>query len=295
VHVFFFGLGYSSLATVRWLGSLVSGQMTISGTVRTEKKAEILRAEGISAHLFDGTRPSGAIQNDLGRATHVFFSAAPGPQGDPALNHHRTDLERSDALQWLGYFSTVGVYGDAGGNWINETAPLNPSSERSIWRVGAEFAMAELAARQKVPLAILRLSGIYGPGRSAFDKLRANTARRIVRPGQVFNRVHVNDIGHLSAHAALNRVAGIYNITDDEPAPPQDLVAHAAKLADLPLPPEIPFDEAELGPMARSFYCDNKRVSNRAIKHALGLDLIHPTYREGLAAIFAGEQAGMRK
>jgi nucleoside-diphosphate-sugar epimerase len=293
VRLFVFGLGYSATATALWLEKNNAGPVAISGTVRSGEKIEAARTAGMSVHLFDGASPGKTLTDDLAAATHVLFSAPPDHEGDPALFHHGADLERSAALQWLGYFSTVGVYGDAGGDWIDETAPLHPSNERAAWRITAEKAMAGLAADKALPLAILRLAGIYGPRRSAFDRLRAGTARRIIRPGQVFNRIHVDDIARLTASAAMNATAGTFNVSDDEPAPPQDLVAHAARLGGFDLPPEVSFETADLSDMARSFYSDNKRVSNRTIKRELGLELVHPTYREGLTAIFNAERGAL--
>ena len=207
-------------------------------------------------------------------------------RGDPAINLHRGDLDRATGLEWLCYFSTVGVYGDFGGEWVDETSPTQPVNKRSRQRVEIEQVWRDYAASRGVPLMILRLAGIYGPGRSSFDKLREGTARRIVKPNQVFNRIHVEDIGRVTALAAQRKLAGTFNLADDEPAPPQDLVAYAARLMGVAVPPAIPFDEAQMTEMARSFYSDNKRVSNKAIKAALGLELLYPNYRIGLDAIF---------
>jgi nucleoside-diphosphate-sugar epimerase len=226
----------------------------------------------------------------LRAATHVVFSIPPGAGGDPALVHHPADLDAAENLQWLCYYSTVGVYGDFGGAWIDEGAPLVPRNERSDRRVAAEQAWRDYAATRGVPLAILRLAGIYGPGRSVFDKLREGTAHRINKPGQVFNRIHVADIGRITALSAEARLEGTYNLADDEPAPPQDLVSYGATLMGVEPPPEVPFATAELTPMQRSFYADNKRVSNRAIKSALGIELLYPNYRVGLDAIWEEEQ-----
>ena len=269
----------------------MSGQYAdIGGTVRTAEKAGVLRAEGLDAHVFDGTRPGATLGPSLRQASHVVLSIAPGPDGDPALLHHRADLDAAENLQWLCYYSTVGVYGDFGGAWIDETAPLVPRNDRSDRRVLAESAWRDYARQRGVPLTILRLAGIYGPGRSTFDKLRDGTARRVIKPGQVFNRIHVEDIGRVTALAAEARLDGTFNLADDEPAPPQDLVTHAAALMGIEPPPEIPFDAADFTPMQRSFYADNKRVSNAAIKQALGIELLYPNYRDSLAAIFESEK-----
>jgi nucleoside-diphosphate-sugar epimerase len=194
-------------------------------------------------------------------------------------------LDAAADLEWLCYYSTVGVYGDFGGRWVDESAPTRPVNARSKLRVAVEQQWRDYAGARGVPLMILRLAGIYGPGRSAFDKLRDGTARRIVKPNQVFNRIHVDDIGRVTQLAARQRLAGTFNLSDDEPAPPQDLVTHAAKLLGVEPPAEVAFETAQMTEMARSFYADNKRVSSAAIKQALGIELLYPTYREGLAAI----------
>jgi nucleoside-diphosphate-sugar epimerase len=289
MNAFFFGLGFS--ATQASMRMLTSGQYAdIGGTVRTAEKAQLLRAKGLKAHVFDGTRRGETLGPDLQAASHVVLSIAPGADGDPALIQHRDDLDAAEDLQWLCYYSTVGVYGDFGGDWIDESAPLVPRNERSDRRVLAEQAWRDYAKARDVPLAILRLAGIYGSGRSTFDKLRDGSARRVIKPGQVFNRIHVEDIGRVTALAAQARLDGTFNLADDEPAPPQDLVTHAAAMMGVEAPPALPFDEADMNPMQRSFYADNKRVSNAAIKKALGIELLYPNYRAGLAAIWEAEQ-----
>ncbi|MDB5612502.1 MAG: NAD(P)-dependent oxidoreductase [Devosia sp.] len=285
MRAFFFGLGYSSTAAAQTMRT-GSQTVNISGTVRTPEKAERLTAKGISAHVFDGTAPGATLGPDLRQATHVILSIAPGEEGDPALVHHRADLDAAENLEWLCYYSTVGVYGDFGGDWIDESAPLVPRNDRSDRRVLAEQAWRDYAAERGVKLAILRLAGIYGPGRSTFDKLADGTARRVIKPGQVFNRIHVEDIARVTMLAAEARLDGTFNMADDEPAPPQDLVTYAAGLMGIEPPPEIPFEDAQFTPMQRSFYADNKRVSNAAIKQALGIELLHPNYRESLTAIW---------
>jgi len=285
--VFFFGLGYSALATARSIHRLIDTDVPIAGTTRSEESVEALADSPYHLHLFDGTAPGATLSTDLHKATHVVLSIPPDANGDPAFNWHKADLDAAKNLEWLCYYSTVGVYGDFGGAWVDENAPTNPVNFRSVWRVAAENAWRSYARERGVPLLILRLAGIYGPGRSAFDKLRDGNARRIVKPGQVFNRIHVEDIGRVTTLAARRKLAGTFNLADDEPAPPQDLVTYAAKMMAIDPPPEIAFDKAEMTEMARSFYSDNKRVSNAAIKQALAVDLLYPTYREGLHAIFA--------
>ena len=284
--VFFFGMGYSSRATARALHELRDPDIPIAGTTRSAEGAEAFADSNYRIHVFDGEVPGSTLSEDLRQATHVILSIPPDERGDPALNFHRADLDAARNLQWIGYFSTVGVYGDFGGQWIDETAPTRPVNPRSKQRVEAEQAWRDYAEARGVPLFIERLAGIYGPGRSAFDKLREGTARRIVKPGQVFNRIHVEDIGRITALAALQKLAGTYNLTDTEPAPPQDLVTYAAEKMGVAAPPDTPFETAKMTEMARSFYSDNKRVSSKRILAALNTTLTYPTYREGLDAIW---------
>ena len=285
--VFIFGMGYSSEAAARALHRSRDPDIPIFGTTREPTNVS---TEARRLHVFNGTAPGATLGPDVARATHVIVSIPPDANGDPVLRHHRANIAAAENLEWLCYFSTVGVYGDAGGAWVEETAATDPGNARSRQRLEAEAEWRAFAARRGVPLLILRLAGIYGPGRSAFDRLRDGTARRIVKPGQVFNRIHVEDIGRVTALAALARLGGTFNLADDAPGPPQDVIARAAQLLGITPPPAVPFETAEMTPMARSFYADNKRVSNAAIKSALGIELLYPTYREGLAAILANEK-----
>lgn len=287
MRAFFFGLGFSSQRAAAAMRN--AGFNGVGGTVRSADKAERLRHAGVDAVLFDGSSPSRAVAAALGQASHVIQSIAPNEIGDPALLHHRDDLETAEKLEWLCYYSTVGVYGDFDGDWIDETAPLVPRNMRSDRRVLAEQAWRDFAKARGVPLTILRLAGIYGPGRSTFDKLREGTSRRVIKPGQVFNRIHVDDIARVSALAAAARLDGTFNLADDEPAPPQDVIEYAARMIDLPVPPDLPFETADMTAMQRSFYRDNKRVSNHRIKQALGIDLLYPNYRAGLQQILESE------
>ena len=290
MRAFFFGLGFSSQRAAQVMHQ--TGQFVDTlGTVRTAHKANTLTGCYHRALVFDGTTPGPDVGPALKSGiTHVILSIAPDAEGDPVLRHHRADLDAAADLQWLCYYSTVGVYGDFGGEWIDETAPLVPRNMRSDYRVLAEQQWRDYAAERGVPLAILRLAGIYGPGRSSFDKLREGNARRIIKPGQVFNRIHVEDIARVTLLAAQQRLDGIFNMADDEPAPPQDVIAHAARLIGMDVPPDLPFETAAMTPMQKSFYRDNKRVSNQAIKAALGIDMLYPTYREGLAQVLENEK-----
>lgn len=281
-RLFVFGCGYSASAFVAALDpGLLAGV-----TTRSADKAASMAEKGWKPLLFGGTAAgTDEIEAALGQTTHLLVSIAPGEAGDPVLSAYRdTVLSRMPKLAWIGYLSTVGVYGDHGGAWVDETTPVKPVSQRSLERVEAEDGWTDLAARRGVPLAILRLSGIYGPGRNAFVNLAEGKARRLVKPGQVFNRIHVDDIAGALALLAGQRIGGIFNVTDDEPAPPQDVVEHAAWLVGLPVPPAVDFDTATLSPMARSFYGENKRVSNAVMKRT-GYTFRYPTYREALAAL----------
>lgn len=290
MRAFFFGLGFSARQAAQFLQQN-SEFSASSGTVRSVEKAASLAHFYHRALIFDGTQKGPDVGPALKTGiSHVISSIAPDAAGDPVLRHHRADLDAAQDLQWLCYYSTVGVYGDFGGAWIDESAPLVPRNMRSDLRVLAEQEWRDYAAERGVPLCILRLAGIYGPGRSTFDKLRAGSARRIVKPGQVFNRIHVADIARVTGLAAERRLAGTFNLADDEPAPPQDVIALAAGMLGIDVPPDLPFETAEMSAMQKSFYRDNKRVSNRAIKQALGIDMLHPTYRDGLAAILKDEQ-----
>lgn len=285
MRAFFFGLGYSSQASAQLLAK--SGEFVDTpGTVRTTDKANTLTQKGLSAVVFDGTAPGPDVGAALRESTHVVVSIAPDEAGDVVLRHHRGDLDAMPDLQWLCYYSTVGVYGDFDGAWIDESAPLSPRNLRSGVRASAEEEWIDYARARGVPLCILRLAGIYGPGRSSFDKLADGTARRVIKPGQVFNRIHVEDIARVTMLAAERRLDGSFNLADDAPGPPQDLITYAAQKMGVEPPPEIDFDTAEMTPMARSFYRDNKRVSNKAIKTALGVELLYPNYQAGLDAIW---------
>ncbi|CUA94103.1 SDR family oxidoreductase [Pannonibacter indicus] len=278
MRLFIFGVGYSSKAFVERIRHRCSW---IGGTTRSQAKAEQLKALGVEPFLFDGTQPGKGIREALAGATHVLQSIAPDEAGDPVLTHHGADVA-AGRPQWIGYLSTVGVYGDHDGAWVDEDTPCRPVSRRSVQRVEAETAWLEFAAKEDLPVQIFRLSGIYGPGRNALVNLRNGTARRLVKPGQVFNRVRVEDIaGALEASLAEPKTR-IYNVTDDEPAPPQDVVTYAARILGVQPPPEQDFETAELSPMARSFYGENKRVSNARIKRELGFEFSYANYRESL-------------
>jgi nucleoside-diphosphate-sugar epimerase len=285
--LFCFGLGYSAQRVAQ---RLAAEGWTVAGTATTREGADAITAAGYDAFAFDGSVPAPGITAALADSTHILVSAPPDADGDPVLRQHRGDIERANGLKWIGYLSTVGVYGDRGGAWIDESAETDATSARGRRRVAAEQAWLQLAKDRDVRLQIFRLAGIYGPGRSAIEKLREGTAHRIVKPGQVFNRIHVDDIAtSVCAGIAGRGTTNAYNVADDEPAPPQDVIVFAAGLLHMPPPPEVPFTEAQLSPMAASFYADNKRISNARLRQELGVALKFPTYREGLRAILGGE------
>jgi nucleoside-diphosphate-sugar epimerase len=273
------GHGYSARALARLL--LADGWRVI-GTTRSADKAEALRTQGIEAVVWPGTD----LRPLLAEASHLLSSVAPAPEGDPVLAEIGEDLRRADHLQWAGYLSTTGVYGDHAGGWVDEETPLAPSTKRGRMRMQAEADWQALG----LPLHIFRLAGIYGPGRGPFAKVRAGTARRIIKQGQVFSRIHVEDIAQvLAASIARPNPGGIYNVCDDDPAPPEAVIGYAAELLGLPLPPAEDFETAELTPMARSFYAESKRVSNARIKSELGVELRFPDYRAGLRSLLNDE------
>ena len=282
MRLFVFGLGYSADAFVRRVSSRC---VTITATTRSEEKAARLAERGIVPVLFDGAAPSEAVREALADATHVLVSIAPGEAGDPVLTHHAADLAAARP-NWVGYLSTVGVYGNHDGGWVDEETPCRPVSRRSRQRIEAEEAWLAFAVEHDVPVQIFRLSGIYGPGRNTFMNFEKGTARRLIKPGQVFNRIHVEDIaGALEAAIDAAPTTRIFNVTDDEPAPPQDVITYAAKLLGVAPPPEQDFETADLSPMARSFYGENKRVSNERVKRELGYTFRYPDYRTALDAL----------
>tara|TARA_R110000751_G_scaffold91437_1_gene179485 strand:+ start:385 stop:1236 length:852 start_codon:yes stop_codon:yes gene_type:complete len=272
-----FGHGYSAQALA---AALIPQGWRVIGTTRTAEKAEAIAATGVEPLVW----PGGDAMPALAEATHVLISAGPTADGDPVLNELREAIaSKAAALEWLGYLSTTGVYGDHAGDWVDEETPLTPTTKRGQMRKDAEEAWRAIPG---LPLHIFRLAGIYGPGRGPFEKVRQGTARRIIKQGQVFSRTHVEDIAQVLAASIARPAPGTaYNVCDDDPAPPQEVIAHAATLLGLPVPPAIPIEQAEMTPMARSFYAESKRVRNERIKTALGVRLRYPTYREGLAAL----------
>ena len=286
-HLVAIGFGYAA----RRLARLLSPEgWQVTGTSRTADGVQDIEKAGYRGALFSGEAGdvTAELMAAIEGATHLLVSAPPTADGDPVLAALGDRLAALESLCWVGYFSTVGVYGDTGGGWVDETSPLAPTGERGRRRLAAETAWLAWGAQCQKPVNCLRLPGIYGPGRSPLERVRGPNARRIIKPGQVFNRIHVDDIAGAVRHImTLTDAAahGAINITDNLPAPPQDVLVHAAGLLGIEAPPEVCFEDADLSPMARSFYSENKRVSNDLLTRRLGYDLIYPTYREGLAAL----------
>ncbi|MFN3609738.1 MAG: SDR family oxidoreductase [Hyphomonas sp.] len=274
--LFVFGLGYSAQQLA---SRLLAAGWQVAGTVRSQEKAAALRSRGIDARVWSGEGPV-----EVSEGAHWLVTLPPGKEGCPAAQSVRKWPGMAESVTYL---STTGVYGDLNGGWVTEWSPVNPGSARGAARVKAE---GQWLARTGGRARLVRLPGIYGPGRSAFDRLREGTAQRIVKPGQVFSRIHVDDIASgLEALMQRPEATGVFHLCDELPAPPQDVITCAAELLGIQPPPEIPFEAADLSPMAASFYAECKRVSNARAKAALGWTPAYPTYKEGLAAILAAE------
>jgi nucleoside-diphosphate-sugar epimerase len=277
-HLLCFGFGFSARALAARLDKRV---WKISATSRDAGGIAEINAQGFHGLPFDSTLQ--IVPN----VTHLLVSAPPNENGDPVLRLFQTQLQRlSNQLKWVGYLSTTGVYGDRGGDWVDEESPLEPTTARGQRRLEAERSWLRLHSEFSLPVHLFRLAGIYGPGRNTLLNLRDGSAKRIIKPGQIFSRIHVQDIaGVLAASIAKPNPGRTYNVCDDEPCPPQEVVAYAADLLGLPQPPKIPFEQANLSPMAKSFYADSKKVSNRRLKIELGYKLLYPNYRDGLRAL----------
>jgi nucleoside-diphosphate-sugar epimerase len=283
--LFCFGLGFSALHLAR---RLQQAGWTVEGTCRTAEQQQRLKAQGLVAHLFGRDKPLADPEAAIHDATHILNSIPPDAEVDPVYAEYGTEIAHLHRLRWFGYLSTTGVYGDRGGDWVDEDSDFKPSGERGRRRVVAEAEWVSLLPNCGLPVHIFRLAGIYGPGRSAIDSLRDGTAKRIVKPGQVFSRIHVDDIATvLMASMARPNPGAVYNVCDDNPAPPDEVIAYAAELLGVEPPPAVPYEKAEMSEMARSFYADNKRVRNNRIKEELGVRLKYPNYRAGLQAILA--------
>lgn len=287
-RLFVFGLGYTARV---FADALRAEDWRVAGTCRGEERRAELAAQGIEAFLFDRDRPLEDAAAALDGTTHLLVSVPPDTKGDPVLDQHAQALADLRTLDWGGYLSTTGVYGDTKGEWVGEAAWLRPTSDRQKRRVEAERGWLNLYRQYGVPMHVFRLAGIYGPGRSALDNVRDGSAKRVDKPGQVFSRIHVEDIaGVLRASMAQPNLGAVYNVADDRPTPSHEVVAYACELLGVEPPPLIPFEEADLSPMAASFYADCRRVKNDRIKRQLGVTLKYPDYRAGLDAQFADEK-----
>jgi nucleoside-diphosphate-sugar epimerase len=286
-----FGLGYSAQHFVEIFGQKFDRTV---GTVRSPERAAALNAPPsgrLTALIFDGSVATPDLRSVIAEADAALVSVPPDENGDPVLCAWGDILAHAQRLRSVVYLSTIGVYGDRGGAWVDEATPPQPGAARSRERLAAEQAWLELGARQNIAVAILRLAGIYGPGQNALVQIARGTARRIIKPGQVFNRIHVGDISQAIDAAFARRASGIFNVADDEPTPPADPIAFAAQLMGVAPPPEIPFEQAapSMSPMALSFWQECRRVKNDKLKRELGVSLRYPTYREGLRALFEAQ------
>jgi nucleoside-diphosphate-sugar epimerase len=286
LRIFFFGLGYCARRLIQrepWIEA--------SGTARAADSVVALRREGVEAYQFDGAEGEPGLERALGKAEAIVISIPPRDGAGAALDRFGAVIAAAPGLRRIVYYSTIGVYGDHGGAWVDETSATRTRTARGLARIEDEARWVASANARGVEADVLRLAGIYGPGRNALVNLAHGEARRIVKPGQVFNRAHVDDIAQISSLVLTRNVKGqIWNVADEEPAPPQDVIAYAAALLGLDPPPEEAFEGATLSAMAREFYADNKRVSIAKAKTELGFAPAYPTYREGLKALAgAGE------
>lgn len=293
-NLFCFGLGYSVTHYIAHYGARF---LRVAGTVRTAEKAATIAGDArtTKAFVFDGTRAMADIDAELSAAQALLVSAPPGETGDPVLAHFADVIAAAPNLRTIVYLSTIGVYGNQDGDWVDETTTPKPVAERSHARLAAEQGWIALGSRAEKAVAILRLSGIYGPGQNVLQQLARGTARRILKPGQYFNRIHVFDIAQAIDAAFVRSANGVFNVTDNLPTAQGVPVAYAAALLKLTPPPEIPFAEAgkAMSPMALSFYGESKRVRNDRLVDELGVTLLYPTFCEGLSALFAsGEGRG---
>ena len=277
-QLFCFGLGFSSQALAK---RLLPQGWDVSGTVRGEQ--EDSRAKNISVCFFDGCRATTEISEAISHATHLLITIPPQPSGDVVLENFAEEISRARQLQWIGYISSTGVYGDTQGEWVDESSPLLASTERNRQRIEVESAWLKIGKDHRLPVMIFRCVGIYGPGRNLLVSVRQGRARRIDKPGLVFSRIHSEDLAQtLEASMKKPQFGEIYNVSDDCPSPPVEAVEYACSLLGVEPPPLVPFEEADLSPTARGFYITNKRVSNKKIKQELGVALRYPDYRSGL-------------
>ena len=285
MKLFIFGLGYSATYIAQ---QLAAGGAAIAGTVRSRAKADQLSGLGYAMRQFSVAERDAAVARDLADSDAVLVSVPPDARGDPALQVYRDDLAAASRLRWIGYLSTVGVYGDRDGGWVDEATVPVPTNEASHRRLDVERQWQQFGDTHHIPVHLFRLAGIYGPGRNQLVQLAEGKARRIVKPGHVFNRIHVEDIAQMvEASLARPRAGAIYNGADGAPAPPQDVVTFAAEICGVAPPPEIPYERAQLTPMSQSFFSECKRVRSGLLRDELGITLRYPSFREGLTALRA--------
>lgn len=289
-HLFCFGYGYCCDYLAHDL--IGSGQgWQISGTTRDRDKRDSLRKRGIKSYIFDIGKPLPDALYILRDATHILISTPPDDEGDPTFTTCAQDILKLPNIEWIGYLSTTGAYGDRAGGLVDETAEIRPSTIRGSRRAKAEKQWLSLFQSHQLPVHVFRLAGIYGPGRSALDSVRAGVARRIDKPGHAFSRIHVEDIVQVLKASMVKPAPGeIYNLCDDEPVPSHIVIDYACQLLGLPSPPLIPFEKADLAPITLSFYADNKRICNNKIKESLGVDLKYKNFRDGLKACLEAEK-----
>ena len=287
--LFCFGYGYCC----DYLGHalLARRACSVSGTTRDPGRRDVLRGRGVRAEIFEADQPLADISHLLKDVTHLLISTPPGDDGDPSFLVHGQDIAALPALEWVGYLSTTSVYGTRDGNWVDETTAPRPSSQRGSRRLKAEEQWLSLHKSHGLPVHIFRLAGIYGPGRSALDSLRAGLAQRIFKKDQFFGRIHVEDIVNVLLASMARPMPGeVFNVIDDLPAPSHEVIEYACDLLKRPPPPMVNFEDADLSPMTRSFYSDNRRTSNQKIKDVLGVDLLYPDYKAGLVACLDAEE-----
>lgn len=291
-QLFCFGYGFCC----DYLARLVVPQgWGVAGTTRDVEKKEQLAAQNIKSHIFDQNIPLNDPHFFLKDVTHILISSPPDDTGDAAFLHHAEDILKMPNLEWIGYLSSTSVYGDRGGELVDEASEVRPTSKRGTRRALAEAQWLSLAGELGAPIHIFRLAGIYGPGRSALESVRAGVARRIVKPGHAFSRIHVEDIAQ-TLLASINKPnpGSVYNVSDDMAAPSHEVISYACELLGIEPPPLLPFDEADMAPIALSFYNDNKRVDNHKIKSELGVKLRYPNYKLGLQACLEEEKKPSR-
>ncbi len=288
--LFCFGYGYCC----EWLGAAqLEAGWRVAGTTRDPEKRLMMKERGIRAFLFDEDKPLEDAGLFLKGVTHLLISTPPGDTGDPTFLMHGEDILKCESLKWVGYLSSTSVYGDRGGEWVSEESEPHPTSKRGTRRLRAEEQWLDLCYTHNLPVHIFRLAGIYGPGRSVLDAVRAGIARRISKPGHAFSRIHVEDIvAALRASMENPNPGRVYNLADDRAAPSHEVIKWACDLLGLEAPLLLPYEEADLAPITRSFYADNKRIKNDRIKKELGITLRYPDYLRGVEACLAWERAG---